>query len=235
MGETMKESLQNIGDLIAEPSAAFSRLKSQPRSGIAFIVFYLFSVLIGWAVLPYTKVLSAAQLVKRGLQPEQLESAGNIGQIFESIGIFIGPIFAIVVFVIISAVLKLAARFLVEGDTLEFRHIYAAVVHISLIGCIIQLANAALLLVFKDIEGVKSAADLKMIPGLHLLFAAILEGQVNPKLMMFLSHINPLSLWIIAVMAIAIAVLADMEKNKARVAAVILWVISILPEVVFAT
>ena len=37
------------------------------------------------------------------------------------------------------------------------------------------------------------------------------------------------------VMAIAIAVLADMEKNKARVAAVILWVISILPEVVFAT
>ena len=231
----MKESLQNIGDLIAEPSAAFSRLKSQPRSGIAFIVFYLFSVLIGWAVLPYTKVLSAAQLVKQGLQPEQLESAGNIGQIFESIGIFIGPIFAIVMFVIISAVLKLAARFLVEGDTLEFRHIYAAVVHISLIGCIIQLANAALLLVFKDIEGVKSAADLKMIPGLHLLFAAILEGQVNPKLMMFLSHINPLSLWLIAVMAIAIAVLADMEKNKARVAAVILWVISILPEVVFAT
>ena len=180
-------------------------------------------------------MLSAAQLVKQGLQPEQLESAGNIGQIFESIGIFIGPIFAIVMFVIISAVFKLAARFLVEGDTLEFRHIYAAVVHISLIGCIIQLANAALLLVFKDIEGVKSAADLKMIPGLHLLFAAILEGQVNPKLMMFLSHINPLSLWLIAVMAIAIAVLADMEKNKARVAAVILWVISILPEVVFAT
>ncbi len=84
-------------------------------------------------------------------------------------------------------------------------------------------------------EGVKSAADLKMIPGLHLLFAAILEGQVNPKLMMFLSHINPLSLWLIAVMAIAIAVLTDIEKNKARVAAVVLWVISILPEVVFAT
>ena len=44
----MKESLQNIGDLIAEPSAAFLRLKLQPRSGIAFILFYLFSVLIGW-------------------------------------------------------------------------------------------------------------------------------------------------------------------------------------------
>ena len=99
--------------------------------------------------------------MKRGLQPEQLESAGNIGQIFESIGIFIGPIFAIVVFVIISAVFKLAARFLVEGDTLKFRHIYAAVVHISLIGCIIQLVNAALLLVFKDVEGVKKRGRLE--------------------------------------------------------------------------
>ena len=215
----MKESLQNIGDLIAEPSAAFSRLKLQPRSGIAFIVFYLFSVLIGWAVLPYTKVLSAAQLVKRGLQPEQLESAGNIGQIFESIGIFIGPIFAIVMFVIISAVLKLAARFLVEGDTLEFRHIYAAVVHISLIGCIIQLANAALLLVFKDIEGIKSAADLKMIPGLHLLF--------------FLSYVDILGIWSIFVLTVAVSTLAEINKTKACLTAVIIWLLRIGVDTLF--
>ena len=227
----MKESLQNIGDLIAEPSATFSRLKSQPRFGIAFIVFYLFSVLIAWAILPYTEALSVAQLMKQGLQPEQLDAAGNIGQIFKSIGIFIGPVFALLVFVIISAFLKLAARFLTKDGSLEFRHIYAAVVHISLIGCLIQLVNAALLLVFKDIEGIKSAADLKMIPGLHLL----LGGDLNPKLAVLLSHINPLNLWLIAVMAIAIAVLAGMEKSKARVAAVILWVIGILPEVVFAT
>ena len=58
---------------------------------------------------------------------------------------------------------------------------------------------------------------------------------VTPKILMFLSHINLLSLWMIAVMAIAIAVFADMEKNKARVAALILWGLSILPEVVFAT
>ena len=227
----MKESLQNIGDLIAEPSAAFSRLKLQPRSGIAFIVFYLFTVLIGWAVLPYSEVLMTAQLVEGGLQPEQIEATGNIGQIFKSIGIFIGPIFAILAFIIISALLRLAARFFVEDDTLRFRHIYAAVVHISLIGCVIQLVNAALLLVFRDIEGIKSAVDLKMIPGLHLL----LGGGANPKLAMLFSHINPLSLWLIAVMAIAIAVVANMEKSKARAAAVVLWVLSILPEVVFAT
>ena len=228
---SINESFQNIGDLIAEPSATFSRLKSQPRFGIALIVFYLFSVLIGWALLPYTEVLTAAQLTKRGLQPEQLDAANNIGQIFKGIGIFIGPVFALLVFVIISAFLKLATRFLVKNSPLEFKHIYAAVVHVSLIGCLMQLVNAALLLVFKDIEGVKSAVDLKMIPGLHLL----LGGGANPKLAMLLSHINPLNLWLIAVIAIAIAALAGIEKNKARVAAVVLWGIGILPEVVFAT
>ena len=52
---------------------------------------------------------------------------------------------------------------------------------------------------------------------------------------MLLSHINPLNLWLIAVIAIAIAVFADMEKNRARVAAAILWIVGILPEVMFAT
>ena len=97
--------------------------------------------------------------------------------------------------------------------------------------CVIQLVIYCAILVFKDVEGIKSVVDLKMIPGLHLL----LGGVANPKLTMLLSHINPLSLWLIAVIAIAITVLADIERNKARAAAVVLWVLSILPEVVFAT
>ena len=227
----MKESLQNIGDLVAEPESTFTRLKSRPRSGVAFIIFYLFSVLIGWAVMPYTEAIIDASFSRGDLQAEELEAAENVAQIFKNIGIFIFPIFAILGFVIGSTLLRLAARFLVKNDALRFRHIYATVIHVSLIGCLIQLVNTAILLVFRDIGDVKSAADLKMIPGLHLL----LESGANPKLAMFFSHINPLSLWVIAVMAIAISVLADVEKTKARIAAVIVGVLSILPEVIFAT
>ena len=186
----MKESLQNIGDLIAEPSSTFERLKSSPRSGIAFVFFYLFTVLIAWAVMPYSDALTTAQLTKRGLPAAQLEAAGNIAEIFKSIGIFIGPIFAILGFIVSSALLRLAARFFAKNDALRFRHIYAAVVHISLIGCLIQLVNAALLLVFRSVGDVNRATDLKMIPGLHFL----LGGGANPKLTMLFSHINPLSL-----------------------------------------
>ena len=226
----MKESLQNIGDLIAEPSAAFSRLKSQPRSGIAFIVFYIFSVLLLWALAPYTQqLMSQAMAAETDAIPEQ---AQTMAQVMRWLIIFLGPIGAIVGFIISSAILRVAVRFLLKNDTLRFRHIYAATLHIALISnCLMGLLNTVLLLALRNVDDVKNGVDFKMIPGLHMLFDS---GTTNVKLLMLFSHINPFSVWIIAVMAIAIAVLADMEKSKARVAAVILWILSILPEVVSA-
>ena len=224
----MKESLQNVGDLIAQPSETFSRLKSQPRSGIAFIIFYLFSVILLWAIAPYTQQMMSGQMEQSDAPSGQLQT---VAQVMGVLIIFIGPVFAILWFIISSALLKLGARFILKNETLRFRHIYAAVLHISLISCLIQLINTALLLVFRDVESVKSAADFKMIPGLHMLF----DSGTNAKLLMFLSHVNPLSLWLIAVTAIAVSVLADIEKTKARVAAVVLWGLSVLPEVISAS
>ena len=151
----MKESLRNIGNIIAEPGAAFSQLKSQPRWGIAFVVFYLFSILIGWAVMPYTATLIDVGLAKNDLQGDAVEAARNVTQVMKSIGVFIYPLFAVLGFIIGSTLLRLAARFLVKDETLKFGHIYAAVVHLSLINCIIQLVNAALLLVLAILKALK--------------------------------------------------------------------------------
>jgi len=224
----MNESLQNIGDLIAEPKSTFTRLKLEPRSGVAFVIFYLFSVLLLWAIAPYTQQLMSVGMAEADAPSEQLQT---FAQVMGTLIIFLGPVFVVIGFIISSTLLKLGARYLLKNETLRFRHIYAAVIHIWLINCLIQLVNTALLLVFRDAGDVKSTADFKMIPGLHMLF----DSGANAKLLVFLSHINPLSLWLIAVMAIAIAVLADLEKNRARIAAVILWGIGVLYEVMFAT
>lgn len=117
----MKQSLQNIANTIAEPSTAFSALKSQPRYGIAFIVFYLVSILIGWAVMPYSEILIDLELAKNDLQSEQLEAAKNVAQIMKNVGVFIFPLLALLGFIIGSAILKLAARVLVKNEALEFR------------------------------------------------------------------------------------------------------------------
>lgn len=226
----MKESLRNIGELIAEPSAAFERIRTEPKWGVAFLVFYLFNILIGWATAPYIQALIAEGMTQTNMSEEQRQAAEMMVGIMTQVGLFLLPLFAVLWFVISSAIFKLAAR-LGNNENLTFRHIFAAVVHLSLLGCVINLVNTALLLVFRDVAEVKNAADMRLLPGLHLLFGSL----ENAKLLMFLSHINPFSVWIIAVTAIAVAVLADVDKTRARIAAVLIWLVWILPDVLSAS
>ena len=110
----MKEGLQNIGDLIVQPSETFSRLKSQPRSGIAFIIFYLLSVFMLWATAPYMQQLM--KMPEGDAPAEQLQ----IIQVMGALIIFLGPVFAILGFIVSSALLRLVVRFLLKNEALRF-------------------------------------------------------------------------------------------------------------------
>lgn len=222
----MKGSLQNIADILAEPSAAFGRLKSEPKWLLAMVIFCLFAVGIAWAVLPFTEQIMHQAMTEAGVPAEQIEISTKIGQISGLIGSLVAPIIWLLA---ISAILTLAGRLFGIDDAIKYKHIFAAVVHTSLISFLIALANTALLVVFGDVEAINSVADMKMIPGLHLLFGSI----ENVKLLTFLSYFNPLSLWYLAVLAIGIRVYADTDKTKACVGAIIIWLLGIVPEAIF--
>lgn len=224
----MKDSLQNIVDILAEPSAAFARLKSEPKWLLVMVIFCLLSAGIAWAMFPFTEQIMHQQLAERGVPSAQIEISIKIGQISGLIGSVIAPIIWLLV---VSAILTLAARLLGLSDAIKYNHIYAAVVHTSLISFLIALGNTALLVVFKDAADIKNVADMKMIPGLHLLLGA----SENVKLLTFLSYFNPLSLWYLAVLTIGVRVYADTDKTKACVGAIIIWLLGVVPEVIFVS
>ena len=224
----MKESWQNIADILAEPSAAFTRLKSEPKWGLAIVIFCLFSVGIASVMFPFTEQMIHQKMTEEGVPSEQMDISITVARIATPIGALVAPV---IWFLVISAILTLAARLLGVNDALKFKHIYAAVVHTSLISLLIGLANTALLVVLRNVEDIKSAADMKMIPGLHLLLGPI----ENVKLLTFLSYFNPLSLWYLVVVAIGIRVFADTDKTKACIGAIIIWLLSIAPEVIFVS
>ena len=224
----MKNSLQNIADILAEPSAAFARLKSEPKWLLAMVIFCLFSIGIAWAMFSFTEQIMHQKMTETEMSSDQIEIAIKIGRIFALIGSLVAPIIWLLA---ISAILTLAARLLAINDAIKFKHIFAAVVHTSLISILIVLVNTALLVVFKDLEDIKSATDMKMIPGLHLLFGS----SENVKLLTFLSYFNPLSLWYLAVVAIGIRVFAGTDKTKACFGAIIIWLLGIVPEVIFVS
>ena len=224
----MKASLQNIVDILAEPSAAFARLKSEPKWLLAMVIFCLFSVGIAWAMLPFTEQIMHQAMMEAEVPAEQIEISKKIGQIAGLIGSLVVPIIWLLA---VSAILTLAARLLGLNDAIKYKHIYAAVVHTSLINFLIVLGNTALLAVFRDAADIKSVADMKIIPGLHLLLGA----SENVKLLTFLSYFNPLSLWYLAVLAIGVRVYADTNKTKACVAAIVIWLLGIIPEAILVS
>ena len=222
----MKDSLQNIADILAEPSAAFVRLKSEPKWLLAMVIFCLFSVGIAWAMFPFTAQMMDQKMMEEGVPSEQIEIAKKIAQIFTLIASLVAPIIWLLA---ISAILTLVTRLLAINDAIKFKHIYAAIVHTSLISILIVLVNTALLVVFRDVEDISRTTDMKIIPGLHLL----LGSSGNTKLLTFLSYFNPLSLWYLAVLAIGIRVFAGTDKTQACLGTIIIWLLGIAPEVIF--
>ncbi len=223
----MKNSLQNIADILAEPSAAFIRLKSEPKWLLAMVIFCLFSIGIAWAMFSFIEQIMHQKMTETEmLSSDQIETAIKVGRIFALIGSLVAPIIWLLA---ISAILTLAARLFGINDAIKFKHIFAAVVHTSLISILIVLVNTALLVVFRDLEDIRRTTDMKIIPGLHLLFGS----SGNTKLLTFLSYFNPLSLWYVAVLAIGIRVFAGTDKTKACFGAIIIWLLGIVPEVIF--
>ena len=139
----MKESLQNIVDIIMNPTAAFTRLKSEPKWGTALTIYCLFSFILALALMPYTQKLLAARAVNIPSHSKTLS--------FISITVF-STAHTILMAILLSGMLTLTAKIVWIKWDIKFKHICAAFFHIMLIRIMTFSVNAALLPVFRDIE-----------------------------------------------------------------------------------
>ncbi len=211
----MKESWQNIKHLFVAPSATFARLKIEPKWGMALILFCLLQVGVTWAAAPFTERLISLGLARERMPRYLIEEVAPIIGHFVLLFSLIVPLIAIVV---LSAILTFAARIFRVDAAVRFRHIYASLTHAVLIPTLVYFVNTAFVPVLRGIENVWTPVDMQIVPGLHLL-----SSSENMQLLMFLSHFNPLSIWPVAVLTIAVSVLADTGKITACFGAIPIW------------
>ncbi len=178
----MKESLQNLIDIIMNPKAAFTRLKSEPKWVVVFIIYCLFSLILAWALAPYTQQLLAV----RSTNTLPLKKPPSVVS-----SMIFSMSYSILMAILLSIILTISARMCKIASAVKFKHIYAAFVHIMLIRTITFFVNAGLLPIFRNIEDIQSVIDTRAIPGLHLLGGSL----QNQLVQMFLSYINPLAVW----------------------------------------
>lgn len=214
----MRECWRNIGDLIAEPRALFTRLKAEPKWGGAFTIFLLLYIGLVFIEVPVTEQFIILHFTETG---STLSNQLRMPLIISSS--LIGILLTVASILLLSALLTGASRFFQINPSVKFRHIYASFVHLSLIERLIQIINTALLFVFKDIAEIQRSVDTQMIPGLHHLVGFI----ENDILLMFLSYLNLLNVWYVAVLTVGIQVFAEVSKWKAFLTGIVIWMLGV--------
>ena len=218
----MKDSLQNIVDIIVNPTAAFTRLKSEPRWGTVLTIYCLFSFVLAWTLRPYTQKLLAARTV------DTLSYSKTLSFIYITVS---STAYTILMAILLSGILTLTAKIVWIKSTIKFNYICAAFFHIMLVRVMTFLANAALLPVFRDVEDVHTTVDARVLPGLHLLVGSL----ENRPLLIFLAYINPIAVWYVFVLTIGIHIFAEVSKSKAFFIALIIWLFRVSLDTTFVT
>ena len=222
----MKESWQNLIDLIANPRATFTRLKSKPKWGVAFLVFCFLIVLLAWMVFPFTRRFINPRYASSLASLELFGSTRAASMVLVAVsGIVLGVLCAVG----FSAIFTVVSRVFKVNGALRFEHFYAAWWHTILINPLVFFINIAFLPVFRRVEDIESLIDLRVIPGVHMLVTSV----GNPYLLMFLSYVDLLGIWNIFVLTVAVATLAEVGKTKACLTAVIIWLLRVGIDVIF--
>ena len=222
----MRESWQNLIDLIAKPKATFTRLKSKPKWRVAFVVFCFLVVLLAWMVFPFTRRFINPGYAGSLADIEMLGSARAASMVLVAVS---GVILGVLCAVVFSAILTVVSRVSKVNEALKFKHIFAAWWHTILINPLVFFVNIAFLPVFRRLEDIETVVDIRIIPGIHMLVPSV----ENLYLLMFLSFVDILGIWNIFVLTIAVATLAEVSKTKACLTAVIIWLLRVGIDVIF--
>lgn len=222
----MRESWRNLIDLIVNPKATFTRLKSRPKYGVAFLIFCFLVVVLAWIVFPFTQ---------KFLNPQYASSLADINLFGSTKAVFMGLVavsgivLGILCAVVFSIILILVSRVFKVNEALKFKHVFAAWWHTILINPAVFFINVAFVPVFRRVEDIEALIDLRVIPGLHMLVPSL----ENPYLLVFLSFVDILAIWNIFVLTVAVATLAEVSKTKACLTAVIIWLLRVGIDVMF--
>lgn len=222
----MRESWQNLIDLIANPKATFTRLKSKPKCGVAFGVFCFLVVVLAWIVFPFTEKFINPQYAGGLTDVELFGSAKAASMMLVAVG---GIILGILCAIVFSIVLTVVSRVFKVNEALKFKHIFAAWWHTILINPLLFFVNIAFLPVFRRIEDIETVVDMRIIPAIHMLVTSV----ENPYLLFFLSYIDILGIYNIFILTVAVSTLAEVSKTKACLTAVIIWLLRIGVDTLF--
>jgi hypothetical protein len=124
---------------------------------------------------------------------------------------------------LLAAAFLYAFSVILDVHDLQFRRIFATVVHAEIVLVLMSGVNV-LLLYLKGPAAVKSPIDLQVVAGLDIFLS---NAPANVPLFVLLNGINPFSVWYIVILSTGMSVMTGLSKFKSGMMVTILWLIGL--------
>jgi hypothetical protein len=216
---------EDFVDIFVNPSAVFER-RREGKFGIALLMLMIISAVVFFALRNGIAPIMDAEMAKQAaamaakypnITPDQIAAQQGMMEKFA----VIGYVLFMPIGIIITAVLLWLASKLISASVA-----FAAAMMIatySQFPRIVEMILNALQGLLLSPESITGRYSVQIGP------ARFLGADANPFLQTLLGGLDLFTIWVVILLAIGLSVVAKIPRSRAMIAAIMVWVVGLLP------
>ena len=206
--------LQSIVDIFIDPIKVFRRIDAGLAWWKPFILISVISIILGYLMVPITRHVT--MLNESGVAEEQLETVVS----FMEKGYWAAPVAVILGLLIVAAIAHLMIKIISPHS--NFVKTLSLIAYCKLIYVVKDILYVVILRM-KPLEDIESQADAQVSLSLSALFP-----DAGKYFSAFLENLGVFQIWYYILVIIGIATIFKMDRKKAVIPTLVLWVVILL-------
>jgi hypothetical protein len=224
-GEPAPSSIGRIGGVLFSPDATFASIASRPTWVAPLIVLIIISICSGFILsgrIDWGAPAREAMEQRKDVPPEAAARAERMAASIGKVVAWAGPIFLVIIMLIVSGILLLAFRlFGGEGNFLQAWSVTLYAYMPSVIKSIIVLA----VMLIKNVTAMSPIALATLVRSNP---AFLFDPKTNPMGFALATNFDIFSLWVMVLLIIGFAHVARVSKGKSAAIVISLYVVKML-------
>ena len=210
--------LQSLIDIFIDPMKVFRRIDSGLIWWKPFVVAAVIGIVNGYLMMPFQE--KKAILNPGDRSPEQVEATLEFMSKYGIYTLLLVPVVMIIGYFIVAGISHLMINIMTTKA--DFKKTLSLISYLSLISILGQLVTSIVLMA-KGIDNIESVADMTV----SFSPAALMPG-VEGAGFALMESLSIFNIWYYVLFLIGAAAIFKMEKSKAIVPVIVIWVLTFL-------
>jgi hypothetical protein len=224
-GEPKPNSFARIFGVFFSPDETFASIARRPTWAAPLIVLIVLSIGSGlilskrvdWAA-PARESMESRTDISAEQKEQAMRMAGAMGKVIA----YAGPVFLVIIMLIVSGILLLAFRIL--GGEGTFLQAWSATLYAYMPNVIKSIIVLAVML----IKGGAAISPMALATVVRSNPAFLFDPKTNPMAFSLATNFDIFSIWVMVLMIIGFAHLARVSKGKSAAIVISLWIVKSL-------